>query len=459
MARLRLMLLLTVTMLLMLSFVNVSSGESSKYGYVTSYPEYPLIAKGLYVNGEYVRPRDLPMKVEAGSKVCVTPSIYMDMDRRYVFKGWGDGLKDPCRVVSANTTYTALYYEQVLIQVFSELREYSKSFWVDVGEYVNLTVPEVVERDGVRYVFIEWSGGEEPWNTRNHFVAVKPVRLELRWEPMYLLTLTSSHGVVVNGSGYYKYGSVAVISAPEEVLLEPTRKLVFERWVSIGPIPALIPNEKSSTTTVRIEAPYIIKAEYEEMYYVEVLGLGGETVVKKWFKEGDTIQISVKPIIEVVQNEVRYVFRGWSDTSLPQIPSLTLSVDKPLRVQAIYEKQYRVEAVGEYGVSGTGWYPENSTAILKAPASPRTMLLLKTVFNGWTGDLSNPVNRGDTLIIRVNKPVRVMAVYSIEPDYISIAVLGAVVTVITAVGLRKTEKKKRLEAVRYEEVAEAEAEH
>jgi len=458
MARLRLMLLLTVTMLLILSFINMSSGESSKYGYVTSDPEYPLIAKGLYVNGEYVRPRDLPMKVDAGSKICVTPSIYTDMDRRYVFKGWGDGLRDPCRVISANVTYTAIYSEQVLIQVFSELREYSKSFWVDVGEHVDLTVPEVVEKDGVRYVFVEWSGGEEPWNTRNHFVAVKPVRLELRWEPMYLLTLTSSHKVLVNGSGYYRYGSVAVISAPEEVLLEPTRKLVFDRWVSIGPIPALIPNEKSSTTTVRIEAAYIIKAEYEEMYYVEVLGLGGETVVKKWFRAGDTVQVSVKPVIEVLQNEVRYVFRGWSDPSLPQIPSLTLSVDKPLRVQAIYEKQYRVEAVGEYGVVGTGWYPENSTAILKAPASPRTMLLLKTVFNGWTGDLSSSVNRGDTLIIRVDKPVRVMAVYSIEPDYISIAVLGGVITVITAVGLRKTEKKKRLEAVRYE-VAEAEAEH
>jgi hypothetical protein len=276
---------------------------------------------------------------------------------------------------------------------------------------------------------------------------------------MYLLTLTSSHKVLVNGSGYYKYGSVAVISAPEEVLIESARKLVFDRWVSIGPIPALIPNEKSSTTTVRIEAPYIIKAEYEEMYYVEVLGLGGETVVKKWFRAGDTVQVSVKPVIEVVQNEVRYVFKGWSDPSLPQIPSLTLSVDKPLRVQAVYEKQYRVEAASEYGVSGTGWYPENSTAILKAPASPRTMLLLKTVFNGWTGDLSNSVDRGDTLIVRVDKPVRVMAVYSIEPDYISIAVLGGVITVITAVGLRKTEKKKRLEAVRYEEVAEAEAEY
>jgi|GEM_PF-4127332 len=66
---------------------------------------------------------------------------------------------------------------------------------------------------------------------------------------------------------------MAVISAPKEVLLEPGRKLVFDRWVSIGRIPAIIPNEKSSTTTVRVEAPYMIRAEYAYMYYVEANGL------------------------------------------------------------------------------------------------------------------------------------------------------------------------------------------
>jgi len=181
--------------------------------------------------------------------------------------------------------------------------------------------------------------------------------------------------------------------------------------------------------------------------------------VKKWFKAGDTVQVSVKPVIEVVQKEVRYVFKGWSDPSIPQIPSLTISVDKPLRIQAIYEKQYMVEAVGEYGVSGAGWYPENSTAILRAPRSPRAMLLLKTVFNGWAGDAGNSVDRGDTLIVRVDRPIRVVAVYGIEPDYISIAVLGGIVTVLAAVGLRKTEKKKRVEVVEPEEISEKIAEY
>jgi hypothetical protein len=450
---------ITLILLSTQALIAASSEEAPGYAYVTSDPEYPLISRGVHIDGEYVRPRSLPMRVGAGSTICVSPSIYIDIDRRYVFRGWRDGLRDPCRTLTVNMTYTAIYYEQVLVQVFSELREYSRSFWVDVGETVNLTVPEVLERDGVQYRFIKWSGGEEPWSPTNHFTAVKPIRLELEWEPRYLLMLTSSHGVVVNGSGYYKHGSIAVISAPEEVLLEPGRKLVFDRWVSIGRIPAIIPNEKSSTTTVRVEAPYIIRAEYAYMYYVEALGLGGETVVKKWFKAGDTVQISVKPVIEVVQKEVRYVFKGWSDPSIPQIPSLTISVDKPLRIQAIYEKQYMVEAVGEYGVSGAGWYPENSTAILRAPRSPRAMLLLKTVFNGWAGDAGNSVDRGDTLIVRVDRPIRVVAVYGIEPDYTSIAVLGGIVTVLAAVGLRKTEKKKRVEVVKPEEISEKIAEY
>jgi len=452
-------MLLSIMLLLILlsSRACLAAPEEEDYGYIASEPEYPLLLRGIYVDGEHVRVKSLPVNVEAGSTVCVAPAIYTDIDRRYAFRGWDDGLGNPCRAVSANATYTAVYVEQVLVQVFSELREYSRSFWVDVGEMVNLTVPEIVEKEGVQYRFVEWSGGERPWSPTNHLVAVKPVRVELKWEPRYLLALTSSHGVLVNGSGYYGFGSIAVISAPDEVVLEPGRKLVFERWVSVGPIPAIIPNEGSSTTTLRVEGPYIIKAVYSEMYYVEVLGVAGETVVKRWAKAGEVVQVSVKPVVEVIKNEVRYVFRGWSEPSLPQIPSFTVSVEKPLIVKAIYEREYMVEAVGEYGISGGGWYPENSTAILKVPATPRTMLLLKTVFNGWAGDLEDTVRRGETLIVYVRRPVKIKAMYSIEPDYISIAVLVGVIAVLAAAGLRGG-KRKHLEAYKQtEEAVEVEA--
>jgi hypothetical protein len=440
-----------IIMLLLLMLLSIQACMAAQggggYGLVTSSPDYPLLAKGVQVNGGQVRPRALPISVEAGSMVCVPTAVYIDVDRRYVFRGWDDGLASPCRAVSANATYIAEYGEQVLIQVFSDLREYSRSIWADAGEIINLTAPEAVEGNGVRYAFLEWSGGEEPWSPRNHIVAVKPARIELRFEPMYLLTLTSSHGVAVNGSGYYRHGSMAVISAPEEVLLEPGRKLVFERWASIGPIPAIIPSERSSVTAIRVEAPYTIKAEYAEMYYVEALGLGGEVLARGWFRPGDAIQVSARPVVEAVPGEVRYVFKGWSDPSLPQAPSITISAERPMRIHAIYERQYRVEAAGEYGVSGSGWYPENSTAVIRAPATPQAALLIKRVFRGWAGDLDTVLdNRGDTLVLKVVRPVRIMAVYATEPDYISSIIVAGIITALAALGLRGVERRKPREA-------------
>ncbi len=450
----------TITILILLSLLTIPGCYGVGSGYITSEPQLPLIAGGIYVSGALVKVGSLPVEVPAGLEVCVKQNVYVDVDRRYSFKQWSDGVLDICRVVRENETVKAVYSEQVLIQVFSDIREYSKSFWIDVGETVNLTVPEVVEKDNVIYRFIEWSGGEEPWSPRNHFVAVKPMRLEVEWEQLYKLTLTSSHNVNVNGSGYYKYGSTATISAPSEVYLEKDRKLVFERWVSIGSTPVIILNEGSEVTAVRVEGSYIIKALYSEMYYVEFLGLGGEALLKKWVKAGETIQVSARQVIDV-GGDARYVFKGWSDPSLPQIPSITLHIDKPMKVQALYEKQYRVELESSYGGSGGGWYPENSTAVLRAPENPQTMLLLKIVFDGWAGDIEGSIGKGSTLIIRnISRPIKVQALYSIQPDYTSITVIGALVTVLTALGLREKSRKKR-EYVRVlgEESEEAEKEY
>ena len=168
---------LILIIMLSLSAIWIGQARGAGVGYVSSDPKTAMIVGGLSVDGRGVKPDELPLAVPAGSEVCARPHVYLDVNRRLSFSGWDDGSKSLCRRVSANQTLTAHYVEEVLIQVFSDLKKYSKSFWAEAGQPINLSVPEVVEKGDVRYVFAEWSAGEEPWSPENHLVAVKPVRI------------------------------------------------------------------------------------------------------------------------------------------------------------------------------------------------------------------------------------------------------------------------------------------
>lgn len=439
MTHLRTMALLA-TLLILPSLLPAVNAED--YSIVNSWPRLPLL-----VNGVEVPSHELPLNVPPNSTVCVPRKIvYTDIDRRYVFKQWSDGGKDLCAQTPVNGTLTAIYGEEVLVQVFSDVEKYSMSIWVKAGTRLNLTVdPVVYGEPGVRYVFRGWSGGERPFDPENYIAAVNPVRLQINWEKQYHLTLTSSFPQVkVNGTGWYRAGDLAVIAAPKEIMLDDRRKLVFDEWVSVGPIPVIINNPSAPVTSLIMDAPHQIQAKYSEYFLVEIHGVEDEIIYRAWIKKGEPIQVNVGNIIEVIPHEMRYVFRGWNESTVPQLPSFTINVDKPLIIKSLYEKQYYVRVVSEYGGIGEGWYPENSTALIQAPSTPQTVLFLKRVFKGWEGSVKS--NSSDSrLLLKVDKPLNLRASYILEIDLPSLLVVIGVASALTIVGLHGFKGKKKEE--------------
>lgn len=435
MAEVRVFIVISIiffTMLMLAAPVECDVQSEKDYVLVDSKPSLPLT-----VDGVEAFP---PIKVRLGSEVCVSKTtLYVDVDRRYVFDKWSSGEFSRC--VRASENITAYYVEEVLVQVYSrEVREYFRSFWVKVGELVKLKVEPIHYVSGdTRYVFEEWSDGEMPLSPENIIAAVKPVRVQVKWVKQYLLTLTSSERV--NGSGWYREGSTAIISAPEFVDNGDTRK-IFEKWVSVGLYPAIINNPKSPTTHVTVNAPYQITPVYQEFFLVEVHGLGG-LIDRRWVEKGGLYNVEVKNVIEVVPGEVRYVFRGWSDKSIPQIPSIQIEVDKPLKLEALYEKQYYIKVYSDYGSVGEGWYKENSTAIVRVSETPQTILFMKRVLKGWGSDAdAAEINGGVAIVRNINKPVKLSVVYGLEVDYLILIIFSGVVGFLIFIGLWRKEKGK-----------------
>lgn len=435
----RTLILLASILIIVLAFSLVSPASASAGGYanVDSKPRLPLIVDGVEFS-------DPPVRVAEGSEVCVKWAVkYLDVDRRYVFEKWSNGETSTCIKPRAGENVTAYYVEEVLVQIYSgDVPKYSRSFWTPSGSVLEIEVePVEYVGEGVRYVFKEWSSGEMFSSPRNRVAVVKPLRIEVKWVKEYLLTLSSQLNIKLNGSGWYREGAVAVISAPERLEFGD-RLLLFDKWVSAGPNPVLIGNPSSTVTAITVNAPYIITPVYRELFLVEVKGVEGGLVDRRWVERGELYKIDLKSVVEVVPGEVRYVFKGWRDSNIPKTPSLQIEVNGPVKLEALYERQYYVKVQSDYGSVGGGWYPENSTAIVKVPETPQTILFMKRVLSGWSGDVAGlRINGGTAIVDVVRRPITLTAIYSLELDYPVLAIFLGLVAILSYIGLKPRKKK------------------
>lgn len=383
----------------------------------------------LRVNGVLVE--SLPASVATGSLVCVAETVhYLTPERRLVFTSWSSGAPEPCIVVTAAGRYEALYSEEYLVVVDSSYEPLRRSLWARKGERISLEVePEYVE-GGYRYVFERWSRGERPFSTTNTIVVLEPLYIEVKVRKEVLLQVVSIPGVQVNGTGWYREGEVAIISAPREVRVSDRERLVFREWVSIGTHPAVIFNAPNSVTTLEVRAPHVIMAEYDRYFLVNATGPQG-VIQSGWYRENEVLQISAPALIEITDS-IRLAFREWRGGLDQKTNTISLVVKGPVNAEAIYRTEYRVEVRSPAGGWGTGWYEENATAIIRVPSEVQALLFTKRVLQHFTGDCGDMCSARGPMILRVDAPKVVEAVYALEPDLPSIGAVGSTAAALSA---------------------------
>lgn len=375
----------------------------------------------MVVEGQVVE--KTPATVSVGSTACVRELVhYVTPEKRLVFRGWLGGGTEPCIKVDRPGTYEAVYAEELLVVVDSNYERFRRSFWAVRGERVLLEAQRETVEAGYRYVFERWSRGETPFNTTNTIVVLEPLYVELRFRKEVLLQVVSS-GAVVNGTGWYREGEVAVISAPKEVWLSEGEKLVFREWVSIGASPVIVHNAPSPVTAVEVRAPHVIKAVYDRYFLVNATGPQG-VVLAGWFREGELLQISTPDYIDIKPDSVRLAFKRWSGDLSSNTNTFNVVVKRPLNVKAVYVTEYRVDVKSPAGSSGAGWYEEGSAAVVRVPNEVQALLFVKRSFKGFSGDCGDLCSVKGPLTLRIDSPKTVEAVYVLEPDLPTIGVAG-----------------------------------
>lgn len=200
----------------------------------------------------------------------------------------------------------------------------------DVGTSHTVSVEERLERDGERYA------AEEPSIT----VSSAAIH-EFKYGAEYLLKFaTEPKGLPLPSrpkEGWYPAGFI-VTTPPAPALIEGPQgvRYRFRAWLLDGV--AL----EGNPAEFEMDGPRALKAAYSTEYLLEVASAYGTPEGSGWYPAGSTATISVQPSVGFL---VKRVFVGWSGDYVGEEPVATLTVDKPMRVTAVWIADYTPLAI------------------------------------------------------------------------------------------------------------------
>jgi len=309
--------------------------------------------------------------------------------------------------------------------------------WHDSGASLSFEVEsEIVldkKDDNIRHVFGSWDKGDYVNSPVNSIDFVSPVTIRTNWDTEYHLSLASDvpdYDLV--GSGWHAVGKKVFLIAESQIKSSKDDvNYAFEKWVSKGTNPVIIPNAQSPSTSITLDNPYVIEAQYKKSYKVNVWTPFGKAIGGGFVKEGEVAEIKVqKTEVMVQQKQIRKIFTGWNTGSARTMDlggpaeldpegkliggeNLMVFADKPLNVTANWKTQYYMDVRSEDGMTtGTGWYDVGKIARVGMQTSTISQNFWSSyVFDGWVGD-----HESDSTHVQVimNKPKVVIAQWKID---------------------------------------------
>jgi len=268
--------------------------------------------------------------------------------------------------------------------------------------------------------------------------------------------------IIANPEGFYNYGTIRVndrdyskafkewfmngstviVEAPMAVERSGVR-YIFDKFSVSSP---------GNRLTLTITSPLDVIVYYRRQYYVSVRSAHGQTKGEGWYDEGAYAIVSVDPGI-VYEGDTRYVFMGWQPVGEAE-SSITIRVDKPLNITALWSIEYRVKARSDFGIISLScgevktegreveiWVRQGSkVSVSITPLSQG--LLVRKVFAGWVDQRGNEYGDPE-IVLEVAKPIILTARW--RDDYTMLILLIVIVVVAVVAAVYVVKRHSRLE--------------
>jgi len=191
---------------------------------------------------------------------------------------------------------------------------------------------------------------------------------------------------------------------------------------------------------------YKVEAKLENGTEISIpFTVNGEEHITQYFGYREANKFNIKITKIFYPNErVRYVFIGWSDGLEDNSRTLYFK-EELIELDAIYKVQYYLEIISGYGcITGSGWYDKGAEVTVKV--QPIIGFLIERHFVEWIVDEGTPneyrtTNR--TLIIMMNAPHKVKALWRTSYNYSQIIILILVTVASLTVAFLIYQKRKR----------------
>ncbi|MBO3800410.1 MAG: PKD domain-containing protein [Candidatus Brockarchaeota archaeon] len=309
-------------------------------------------------------------------------------------------------------------------------------------EYAFTTVSKDPDGDPVMYIF-DWGDGST--STTSYLPSGTPVSLSHSWSnpgsysikvmakdkcgassswssltviqiiiPKLEVTLTSNilgieisvDGVKYSAPSTFQWFKKTVhnVSVLEIVEFTEGGRYFFKGWSD---------GVKNRTRTITVKENTSIIAIYE-VQYLFTCRTHPDNLTSNWYPNGTVLNLSVEPFIHVSYGE-RLAFKKWSDNTTDL--TLSITVDKPGLIEALWCKQFLVKLNSPYGIlQGGGWYDEE--AVVKICVDPSIIELengTRRVFEAWIGEGKGSYSGSDpTPIIVVKNQINETALWRTE---------------------------------------------
>jgi len=413
------------------------------------------------VDGTIYLADELPLtfdwEVDSTHTISTMDVVKQNPNTRYKFDSWKDQNQETSRTITIKedeSNFIAIYKTQHFLKPISEQGTVLGGGWQDEGSSVNfeLELDVIVDKknENIRYVFESWNLGDYLNSPTNTIDVEEPISVKANWNKQFKLELkTNIPEYNLFGTGWYDENrQVALIAEESLESLNSDIKYVFDRWVSKGPNPVIIPNAHQESTTITISEPYVIEAKFKKSYLVNVWSPFGSAIGGGFYPEGEVAEISMERTEIIVDpRKIKKIFTGWNphgartmnlaseDPELAgmgvgSVQNLLLLVEKPTNVTAQWKTQFYLNVESSEGsVEGAGWYDLGRLAPIKVnvPSTPAGFWSSQT-FDKWTGDMESEKIRERVLI---NKPKTVIAEWKEDrtAGIINSLVLGGVAAI------------------------------
>ena len=247
-----------------------------------------------------------------------------------------------------------LYYK---LTVVSEYGNVSGGGWYLEGALatVKLDQPIVELSKGVRAVFRGWTGDVKSRDVEISIKIYRDTTIKALWKIQYFVNISTAYANASVSSGWYDEGTELKIELEDTfVYLDNETRAVFLRWV--GAV-----NSSSPQITLVVDKPLFLEAVWQIQFWVEIRSAFSSPVnASGWYNLSEKLTVGVKEPVLDLSNDTRYVVKGWRGTLNVSGAEFEVTVDSPLRLEAIWVREYYVEIVTAYGAvsPGSGWYEE-----------------------------------------------------------------------------------------------------